>query len=427
MQRAKKFWYWLAAVAGSLGLAVFLLAPILTRTIGVAYRDTILRLGHGKIADPVVFLKARIEEALWLLAVTILLFLAYKLIKDAIEARMKTTQYTWVPLVFAAAFLLNLWLFTAMQTDLFWAAMYTGKANSNLTQFQFKKLLLKENKAPRQILLVGSSQTQAQFDEDFLNAKLGKKIWTTELHFPGSAALDLFLVTRRLKDSPGDDLVCYLSEFYFYAPVYSESAPYFLNFADLPKLREMGFGPYFKQGQFAYGLLGQMLPPFYCREPLTYRFLGIAMAGVAGQAKYDENLETNLVKRAELVAPKFRFGADEKLQKAAFEAFLFEASAQKRRVILVEGQLNPLLSERVNPAIRADMKQFLRTIAEKYSNVILIPEDQLPRQDPSDYKDLTHVTPAAEQRFTEWFFGWLERNLNEKALAERRDSSMFNL
>ena len=85
------------------------------------------------------------------------------------------------------------------------------------------------------------------------------------------------------------------------------------------------------------------------------------------------------------------------------------------------------MSERVNPAIRADMKQFLRAMAEKYSNVILIPEDQLPRQEPSDYKDLTHVTPAAEQRFTEWFSGWLDRNLNEKALAERRDSSMFNL
>jgi hypothetical protein len=426
MQATKKFWYWIAA-AGSIELGGVLMAPVVAQGIGTAYGETILRLGHGKIADPVVFLEGRIEEALWLLAVSVLLFLAYKIIKAVVESRIKATKYTWVPLAFAALFLLNLWIFAAMQTGLFWAAMYTGKANSNLTQFQFKKQLLKENKAPRQILLVGSSQTQAQFNEDFLNAKLAKKIWTTELHFPGSAALDLFLVTRRLKSFPGDDLVCYLSEFYFYAPIYSESAPYFLNFADLPKLREMGFGPYLKQRQFAYGVLGQMLPPFYCREPLTYRFLGIAMAGVAGQAKYDENLETNLVKRAELIAPKFRLGTDEKLQKAAFEAFLSEATAQKRRVILVEGQLNPLLAQRVNPAIRADMKQFLRTMAQKYSNVILIPEDQLPRQEASDYKDLTHVTPDAEQRFTEWFSGWLDRNLNEKALAERRDSSMFNL
>jgi hypothetical protein len=415
MRDHRKIWYWMCGL-GTFELALWLIGSICARVLGTQYGAIIERIGKGKIADPITFLERRIDDSLWLIAVSIILLVSYFLLRTFLEKRETNNRYGWIALSLAVFVGANLWLASAMRTALFWSAMYTGKANSNLTQFEFKKLLLKENKAPRQAILVGSSQTQAQLDENLLNQRLGKQIWTTELHFPGSAALDLFLVTRRLKGFPGNDLVCYVSENYFYGPISPESAPYFLSWRDVGQLKGLGFSGYLGRREFAYGFLGQALPLFWCREPLTYRFLGIAIAGVA-QGRYNEELETNLVKRAEATAPKLQLGAEAELQKRAFQAFIHEAARQNRRVILLEGQYNPILDQRLKPAIRADMKSFLRKIAHENSNVVLVPEEELPRQVATDYKDLTHVNAEAEERFTTWFADWLTRTAPKLAAA----------
>jgi hypothetical protein len=46
------------------------------------------------------------------------------------------------------------------------------------------------------------------------------------------------------------------------------------------------------------------------------------------------------------------------------------------------------------------MLEFLRGLASKFSNVVLVQENQLPLQAEQDYEDLTHVGPTAQVRFT---------------------------
>jgi len=49
------------------------------------------------------------------------------------------------------------------------------------------------------------------------------------------------------------------------------------------------------------------------------------------------------------------------------------------------------------------MKRYLRQITKDHENVQLIPETELPRQNATDYDDLTHVNEVTQARFTDWF------------------------
>jgi hypothetical protein len=371
--------------------------------LGQRFAEKILAVGQGKISSPDLFVTARLFEAGWLIA--LLLLLAFVLL--AAKKIFQSKKSGWVPLAICAFVGANLWIFGALRTGLAWAALTTRGANSNFTQFAFKKQLLDEHRAPRRAILLGSSQTQAQLDENILNQQLAGKIWTTELHFPGSHALDLLLVLRRLRAEPADTLVCYLSEYYFYAGANSTTAPYFFHAEDISLLKELGWGEELITQPFTMGLLAQTVPAFACREPLAFKLLGSAINSL-DQSRHDAALDTNLTVRAESSAAAFALDANAARQKMTFVEFVKEAARQNRRVILLEGQVNPILAEKIPAAMRDDMRQFLRQLAAANPHVTLIPEGDLPPQPPATYQDLTHVTKEAQKQFSTWFATRLE-------------------
>ena len=65
------------------------------------------------------------------------------------------------------------------------------------------------------------------------------------------------------------------------------------------------------------------------------------------------------------------------------------------------GQVNPILARALDPALRPRMLSFLRGLAAKYANVVLLDEGDLPAQTEADYEDLMHATTATRTRFTE--------------------------
>jgi hypothetical protein len=162
--------------------------------------------------------------------------------------------------------------------------------------------------------------------------------------------------------------------------------------------------------QYEMGFLANALPIFACREPLSNRLLGTAMNSLE-QVRHDSTLETNLVARAEENAAIFKVDRNSDLQKAAFEEFVAEASRQKRRVILLEGGVNPILGSKIAPEVRADMHQFLQKIAREHSHVTIVHEKELPEQPPAAYQDLTHVTKEVQKEFSEWLSAYLERQI----------------
>ena len=74
--------------------------------------------------------------------------------------------------------------------------------------------------------------------------------------------------------------------------------------------------------------------------------------------------------------------------------------------------MNPILSTKIAPAIRADMQQFLQNVARENPHVTLVREKELPEQPAAAYQDLTHVTKDVQKDFSEWLASYLERQFS---------------
>src|SRR5262249_7686452 len=157
----------------------------------------------------------RIFELLWLMTVALVCVSIFGWASQRLE-RWGTRRTQWIfPAVFGFV-LLNIFMGFAGNTALFWGFLGAGAGTQNLAQFHYKRILAKESGSPARAVLVGSSQTRAQIDEELLNRLLGTNLWTTELHFPGCHAYDLLLIERQIRPTRPDVIVCYLSEGYFY-------------------------------------------------------------------------------------------------------------------------------------------------------------------------------------------------------------------
>lgn len=398
---------WILVALGFTWGAYFLLAGRISTVLGDRLSPLLNRVAKGKINDAAVFLQNRVAEVLILLTLAVLLCLLGKAIWNWLGRRELREKWVWQAV--ALFLLLNVWVGAAMRTAVFWGAMFTGSETANYTQFQFKKNLLRENPAARVALLMGSSQTRSEIDENLMNEQLRGRLWTTELHFPGSAALDLLLTLRRLEEVRGDYIIVYVSEITFYSGIHTEAPPLFARLEDIPSLREVGLKSELFEKSFGYGYLGHVLPLFLAREALTHRILGTGLAQ-STQAGQDATLAEDLTERAHVVARRFAMDHTTDIQKKAFTKFLALAAERNRKVILLEGQLNPLVRERMEPKLREDMRGFLREMASRFSNVILVTEDRLPSQLPPDYEDLSHVNQSTQMRFTSWLVDYLRNS-----------------
>lgn len=350
----------------------------------------------GKIANAAVFIKGRAFEALllWTILLTGTLILTGR-------GRHFRGRYRWIWLSLAVFILLNAVVKCATQTVLFWVLMFNGESTSPFTQFSFKRQLLQESQASTNVVLLGSSQTRAQLDESLMNRRLGPNYWTTELHFPGCAGLDSLLIWNQIDTAPAELLVVYVSENYFYTGLHSEAAPFFARLQHLPILQNLGLGRKAATEPFTYGYLGQILPLFAVRGPLSDRILGPGLTRSA-QLQRDQALESDLGKRAEEFAKLFKLDEAAHTQKKAFSLFLEQAVDLGRTVVLIEGQLNPMVTRLIEPAIREDLRKFLREQASLNPRIILIPAEQVPDHSEMDYADLTHVKPSTQAIFTDW-------------------------
>jgi hypothetical protein len=408
------FWAWGLVLLGWLGYG--LLGNKLSQMLAARFGSALLRFGQGKFTDATVFVQHRWLDLLWLATLAVGFGSVQFLLATRLETRTRNCRCRWAVLTGAAFVWLNLWLAAAGNTALFWGVVGTGAGLQNLTQYELKRILLEENPAPVRAVLMGSSQTRAQIDEDLLNQILGTNLWTTELHFPGSHGYDLLVIERQLRRSRARFAICYLSEGYFYNGSVGEILPNFFGFCDLPDFIRRGAGRYLLGEGFCYGLLGDLLPLFRYREPLAQRFLGERTVQLK-QSQHDASLKVDLEARAQELAGSCRRNGESEFQKRAFEDFVARCQRSNRQVIALAGQFNPILGRKLDPTVRSDMLSFLETLRARYPNLIVVGEGSMPLQTPAEYADLTHVKPEAQRRFTVWLAGFLETLLSAKPPA----------
>ena len=398
-----------AASAAILALwAAFLLGGhTVSGWLADSFGAALARVGQGKFPNADVFVYGRIREVLFLLTAGFVLASAIGWLTSV----FKTKKYAWVYVSLAWFCALNVLALAAMQTALFWALFWHGDFTNNYAQHQFKQALLREVPAPRAILL-GNSQSRSQIDENVLNRELAGKLWTTELHFPGSRPCDLWLMIRQLQPKPGDVVICYLSEGYLYTGTVSECLPYFLHLSDLRGLTDLGGSTWWKQRSLYYGILGDCLPLFRLREPVAQRLLGFRMIQL-NQLEHDESLAVDLRERAKTVALSLHQDETVTAQKAAFEAFVAECKKFRVKLVLCAGQLNPIVYDYAKPFFREDYLKFLSETQKANPQIALLTPDTLGWQTPETYLDLTHVKKPEQSEFSLRMSRWLQQNLDQ--------------
>jgi hypothetical protein len=390
--------YFVACAAVLVDWVVYALAKDrVSIAIAARFGETLLRLSQGKFRDAGSFVQHRLYEALWLATLALVFVAAHWMLNCVVRTRIKRNQ--WAIQGLEGFVWLNLWIGAAMHTALFWGVMGAGAGVQNLMQFHLKRILAAENSVTNRAVLVGSSQTRAEIDEDLLNQLLGTNLWTTELHFPGSHGYDLLLIERQLQRVHPQIVICYVTEGYFYTGSRGETPPNFLSFSDIRDGWHRGAQHYLSNEEILSGLLGACMPLFRCREVLALRLLG-SLTIQLKQQEYDTSLQRDLEARAREIAIEFRLSNESEFQKQAFEDFVARCQRTNRRVVLLLGGYNPLLARRIDPAIRTDMLNFLNQLQSRYSLVSLVPEADLVEQTRADYEDLSHVNQETQRRFT---------------------------
>jgi len=381
--------------------------------ISSRFGSRILAGGDGKFAEAAPFVKRRLDDAVVLATAACLLGLAHRRLAVLASRRLRPPGL-WIVQGWSVFVCLNVFAAVAARTVLFWCLLYTGKQHvNNFTQWHIKQGMMAEIEAPSQAVLLGASQTRSQIDAKVLNERLGRKIWTTELHFPGSSCYDMILCLERIPKVHLDYAITYLSEGSFYSESGSGRLMYFFGFRDLPGYWALGPGrPEFDHYSVC-GLLGDVFPLYRVWEPLTDRVRGWKLEDQE-QARYDASLESDLESRARRVAKGYSLGPASRFQQRAFAEFCKLCRARGCRLIICCGHFSPILGRVLDPALRADMMAFLREQAAQDPNLVLLDESQLPPQSEGDYDDLAHVNLAARARFSQYIAGVLEQLASAK-------------
>lgn len=385
---------------GALWLGYALLGGWVSCRLATRFGSAIMNATMGNATSAAGFVQNRLWEATWLLTAGLLAILLQSLLANILLNPTSRRNARWVFHSATSFILVNAWLAVACQTMLGWSPWWQGKMNThNLTRFQIKYRLLRECTAPLKATILGNSQARAQLDEQLLNELLEPDLHTAELHFPGSYAYDILIIHRGLDSLTAGVIVCYVSEMTFYSGSSSDIPPLFFEFRDLPDLKRLDGFKYIERRKLGYGLLSEVFPAFYLRDVIAQRTLGLGVSGI-NQRQQDVAAKADLEANAAKWAPKFHINAESDFQKEAFVNFAAECASRGQQLVIIAGQVNPLVERLIDPAIRVDMLTFLRALRDQNPNIVLV--DDVPFQEASDYVDLTHVTEAQQRVFTQF-------------------------
>jgi len=380
----------------------------LSSSLTARFGPRIVASGDGKFTEPQPFVKRRLKEFAELVTGASLLILAHRRVA-AVALQRLPTPARWIAQGWSAFICLNIFAALAAHTVLFWTLLYTGKIHiNNYTQYRIKQGLLEEAEAPSQALLMGASQTRAQIDARVLNKRLGRKIWTTELHFPGSSVYDMVLCLERLPKVRLEYIITYFSEGNIYGGHDNQRVMYFFGIRDLAAYWTLGPGKPGFDRNFVSGLMKDIFPLYRVWGPFVDRAQFWQTQNLK-QEQYNASLENDLVERAQRAAKSYSMGPESRFQKRAFTTFAKMCRERGCRLVVCCGQSNPILDRALDPALRRDMMAFLHEQARQDTNIILLEESQLPRQVEGDYEDLTHVNEAARARFSQYLAEALEK------------------
>ncbi len=257
------------------------------------------------------------------------------------------------------------------------------------------------------VVVIGSSQVNFAISEALLSERL-PACRISKKTLPGFGVMQYLMVVPELKTQQADTVVCWVSEFDLFR---EETLP-------VNRLRGHVSGPQLFQlvqtlsPRIAWDnrselsdLAAACLSPLW-RDRDLLRILSLNFWWRASSSPQGEppagdrqrqiaNLKQS-IRRTRLVQGNFD----------AFALFARQLRDAGIRLVVFEGQTNPLAVQDVDPAFRVET----RTRFEKMAREVgfdYVTEDNMPLFTADDFCDAYHLAPRAAQRFSEYLAGYL--------------------
>ncbi|MGE4003102.1 MAG: hypothetical protein AB7I48_23175, partial [Planctomycetaceae bacterium] len=279
-----------------------------------------------------------------------------------------------------------------------------------------------DSSAPQRAVVLGSSQAGTEIEETLLNREFGPDVNTANLFYAGAQTVDFLLVRRWYTDDLPDVAICYLSELNLYTPVSGSRFLPLLRVSGWQDLQDLEPRRFEWGNTLLHGFVGSILPLYQSRRSIEYFLYGTAAVEPSVSLRRPLPVESSdsgagrgidpLEASAAEAAKSYGITPDTDFHKRALERFLVQAARDGTEVVLIAGQINPLVSRRLDPEIRSDFLAYLKSLPARYSNVTCLAEE-LPSHPQSEYEDLMHITEEAQLAYTakladllEQRFGW---------------------
>lgn len=400
------------------GLYALGIGPLLEHTKPV--QQKLVSAAAGKITDGGFYLNLLVKELCILFTWVIVLMAAYVIIAHPFTEKFRSPLLRLGSRTLVLFLLVNLFAGLASQRIVYWMALWDSPPHI-YTQFNIKRLLYHAAGRPHTAVILGSSQAMAQISEETLNQDLGSSLYTTELHFPGSFAMDLPLIQNTLSDDPPSLYLVYLNENNFYG-FNGERFMYFLNPSGLWRLIQSRGLEILSDRQIAYAALSMTLPLFRQRDVLMRRLLGAKWALLEGTGHQENITALSLDDRADLHLRSWDM-AHWDLNQKGFSVFMEQAERQGSWVVILRGQSHPALVNRIPKKMTRRFDAYLASLLSHATNVMILQQAELLIQDAEDYVDLTHVNKNTQKRFSTALARALRKNFQTFDIPENNQAA----
>lgn len=377
--------------------------------LGSAFASELTHFSKGRILNPPEFVANRLFETLYLATILGLLVALALVIEAAVKARVRRV-WAWVPLSVYLFVACNAFVAAAAETGLYWGVLMLGGPNLKQSAFHSERIRLRESSAAKRVVVVGSSQGNAQISAGQLNRQFHPEVEFANLSYAGAQAFDLLLIQDFYSEIRPDVVVCYLSKLNLYTPCGGGRFLPLMNPRGWSDFAELAPPEASLAEERFYGAQGILLPVFRSRRALELGLFGAeagearaARPGRAGEAGDDP-----LRSAAAETARQYRVGPEAEFQKRALARFLERNTTANTVTVLIKGQMHPLLESLISPDVHRDFENWLGEISSSGRKVVVL-DDDLPRSESEAYSDLAHVTEAERVAFT----AALGRQLNE--------------
>ena len=276
-----------------------------------------------------------------------------------------------------------------------------GWRQKSVLDFEYKKFF--KNTQKINYFAVGSSQTLALYTH---YAKEHQEL--SVMHLSSMTTLDLFLYKKFIAARKPDHILLYLSEFDMTKPPELNASklapaqgigllPILPMLYEISKethseiaLNEMITGEFFPEYKYAFIFRG-------FTEKIMRKNASLHLASLLDALHPDaEGVRKNIEDMSRRMDKRWIKYNDYFLTK-----FLSYCKDHSIKVIIVEGQYNPLAYTEKNLSLNQVTRLDLESLAKKYDNVVFLPRSSVTQFIENDYSDVTHVKTEPAYHFVE--------------------------